>query len=158
MFLGIEGTGGASAALGTGRAGEGSRKVRSDIDPLLPRRWRFCPPPLDPATELPIEEVEPVLWSILLVWTSPTDTGVVGRDRNAAAAAAEESDALEAWFFRKADTAAVAALAFGGGECEGCRWSHQLLHSCDREARDNHRGARQCDAMTASSQHLEDDA
>lgn len=40
IFFGMEGTGGASAALGTGRAGEGSRKVRSDIDPLLPRRWR----------------------------------------------------------------------------------------------------------------------
>jgi hypothetical protein len=123
IFFGMAGTGGASAALGTGRAGEGSRKVRSDIDPLLPRRWRVCPggPPFDPATELPIDEVEPVLWSILLVWTSPTDTGVVGRDRNAAAAAAEESDAFEAWFFRKAETAAVAALALGVDGFEGCR-------------------------------------
>jgi Fe2+ transport system protein FeoA len=40
IFFGMAGTGGASAALGTGRAGEGSRKVRSDIDPLLPRRSR----------------------------------------------------------------------------------------------------------------------
>jgi len=40
MFLGITGTGGASIALGTGddRDGDGSRNVRSDIDPELPLR------------------------------------------------------------------------------------------------------------------------
>jgi hypothetical protein len=99
IFLGIEGTGGASAALGTGcdRDGEGSLKVLSDIDPELPLRSSCDPkvPRADPAFELPIEDVEPVLRSILLVWTSATDVGVVGKDRNAAAAAADDSDAFE---------------------------------------------------------------
>lgn len=38
--------------------------------------------------------------------------GVVGLDLNAAAAAAEEREALETWFFRKAWAAAVAAEGF----------------------------------------------
>lgn len=119
----MDGTGGASGALGTARAGEGSRKVRSDIDPLLPRRSREfpCGPLVDPAIELPIDELEPARRSIRLVWTSPTDTGVVGRARNAAAAAAADSDGLEAWLFRKAEAAAVAALALAVGEFKGCR-------------------------------------
>lgn len=117
----MDGTGGASGELGTARAGEGSRKVRSDIDPLLPRRSRAlpCGPLVDPAIELPIDELEPARRSIRLVWTSPTDTGVVGRARNAAAAAAADSDALEAWFFRKAEAAAVVALALAVGEFKG---------------------------------------
>jgi hypothetical protein len=123
ISFGMEGTGGASAALGTGRAGEGSRKVRSDIDPLLPRRCRLAPggPFADPATELPMDELEPALRSILFVWISPTDTGVVGRDRNAAAAAAEESDTLEAWCLRKAEAAAVAADGLAVDEFKVCR-------------------------------------
>lgn len=141
IIFGIEGTGGASAALGTPRAGEGSRKVRSDIDPLLPRRSRVWPsgPLVDPAIELPIDELEPALRSILFVWTSLTDTGVVGRARNAAAAAADESDAFEAWFFRKAEAAAVAALALSVEVIKGCRESSQLLLSCDIDACHAHR-------------------
>lgn len=65
IFLGSEGTGGASTALGTPRAGDGSRNVRSDIDPLLPRRSRVGL--TDPATELPIDDCEPDLRSILFV-------------------------------------------------------------------------------------------
>lgn len=62
---GIAGTGGASTALGTCRAGEGSRNVRSDIDPLLPLRSSSVlgfPP-----TELPIDDVEPDLRIVLFV-------------------------------------------------------------------------------------------
>ena len=144
IFFGIDGTGGASAALGTARAGEGSLKVRSDIDPLLPRRSRECPggPLADPATELPIDEVEPDLRSILLVWTSPTDIGLVGRARNAAAAAAADSDALETWFFKKAEAAAVAALALAVEEFKGCREHGQSLPSCHTDAERAHRTAR----------------
>jgi hypothetical protein len=122
IFFGIAGTGGASAALGTARAGEGSLKVRSLIDPLLPLRSSIAPggPFMDPATELPMDEVEPARRSILLVCTSPTDIGVVGRDRRAAAAAADESDALEAWFLRKAEAAAVAADGLGLEIFGGC--------------------------------------
>lgn len=65
IFFGIAGTGGASTALGTGRAGEGSRNVLSDIDPLLPLRSKLGR--VDPATELPIEDADPDLRSILLV-------------------------------------------------------------------------------------------
>ena len=59
-----------------------------------------------------MEEVEPVLLRVLLVCTSATEVGVVGRDLSAAAAAAEERDTLEAWFLRKAEVAAVAAAGF----------------------------------------------
>ena len=111
MFFGIAGTGGASGALGTACDGDGSRNVRSVIDPELPFRCNvgLCSPCIDPATELPIEEVEPDLRRVLFVWTFATDVGVVGRDRRAAPAAAAARDALEAWFFRKACAAAVAA-------------------------------------------------
>lgn len=144
MFFGIDGTGGASGALGTPRAGEGSRKVRSDIDPLLPRRSREVPrvPFADPAIELAIDEFDPALRSILLVWTSPTDTGLVGRARNAAAAAAAERDALDAWFFRNAEAAAVAALASAVEAFKGCREDGQRLPSCTTDAGRVHRGAR----------------
>lgn len=112
----MAGTGGASAALGTGCEGEGSRNVRSLIDEELPLRsscGRDCPFD-DPVTELPIDDVEPLLRRVRLVCTSATLVGVVGLDRRAAAAAAEDRDALEAWFFKKACAAAVAAegLAF----------------------------------------------
>lgn len=63
--FGIAGTGGASIALGTPRDGEGSRNVRSDIEPLL--GLRSSSGLVDPATELPIDDVEPDLRSILFV-------------------------------------------------------------------------------------------
>jgi hypothetical protein len=56
-----------------------------------------------------MDEVEPVLRSVLFVCTSATEVGVVGRALRAAAAAAEESEAFEARFFRKAWAAALAA-------------------------------------------------
>lgn len=118
IWVGIDGTGGASGALGTPLDGEGSRKVRSDIDPLLPRRSRLGL--VDPATELPTDEFEPDLRSIRLVWTSATDMGVVGLDRNAAAAAEAEREALEVWFFRNAWAAAVVAEGFAFDAFRGC--------------------------------------
>lgn len=113
-FLGIAGTGGASLRSGPcgPRLGEGSRKVRSDMEPELPLR-SSCDagllPPL-PATELPMEEADSLLRIVRFVWTSATDIGVVGRDRNAAPAAAAARDALDCWFFRNAWAAAVVAL------------------------------------------------
>lgn len=65
ILFGIAGTGGASGALGTPLDGEGSRNVRSDIDPLLPRRSRGGRD--DPATELPTDDVEPDLRIIRFV-------------------------------------------------------------------------------------------
>lgn len=113
IFLGMAGTGGASAALGTPREGEGSRNVRSVIEeelPLLSSCGLGCPF-VDPATELPTDDVEPLLRIVRFVCTSATLVGVVGLDRRAAAAAADDKDAFEAWFFKKACAAAVAAEA-----------------------------------------------
>lgn len=118
MFLGIAGTGGASGALGTGcegcdRIGDGSRNVRSVIDPELPLRSSCDPggPLVDPAAELPTDDVDPALRSVRFVWTSATEVGVVGSDRKAAAAAADDKDAFDDRFFRKAWAAAVVAEA-----------------------------------------------
>jgi hypothetical protein len=91
-----------------------------------------------------------------LVWTSPTDTGVVGRARNAAAAAAADSDALEAWFLRNAEAAAVAALVLAVEEFKGCRRWGQSLLSCDTDARCAYHGTRQCDTMMGSSKQQEE--
>lgn len=112
IFCGIVGTGGASTALGTGcaaRLGEGSRKDLSDIELLLPRRSSWG---LEVDVELPIEDVEPDRLIVLFVCTSATEVGVVGRDRKAAAAAADDREAFEARFFRKAWAAAVVAEGF----------------------------------------------
>lgn len=65
ILFGIAGTGGASGALGTPLDGEGSRNVRSDIDPLLPRRSSVGL--VAPATELPTDDVEPDLRIIRFV-------------------------------------------------------------------------------------------
>lgn len=121
--FGMAGTGGASTALGTGRAGEGSRNVRSDIDPLLPLRCSSGrgSPIVDPAVELVMDAFEVALRSILFVWSSAGFEGVVGLDRNAAAAAAPASAALDVWFLRKAWAAAVAALGFEIAPLTGCR-------------------------------------
>jgi hypothetical protein len=111
-LLGIVGTGGASTALGTccDRAGDDCRKVRSDIDPELPRRSSWEPGgPLGDPVELPMEEVELVLRKVLFVCTSATFVGVAGRALKAAAAAADEREALEARLFRKACAAAKEA-------------------------------------------------
>jgi hypothetical protein len=85
------------------------------MDPELPLR-ASCGLP-DPV--LPLEFTDSDLRTVLFVCTSATETGVVGRDRNAAAAAAEERDAFEARFFRKAWAAAVAALELTLGPLRG---------------------------------------
>jgi hypothetical protein len=118
-FFGMAGTGGATPKPGRADAlfGDGSRNVRSVIEPELPLRSSWDPggPCTDPDTELPIEEFELVLRIVLFVWTSATDVGVVGRARNAAAAAAADNVALDAWGLRKANAAAVCAEAFALG-------------------------------------------
>jgi hypothetical protein len=118
------GTGGASGALGTCLVGDAdeSRKVRSVIDPELDFRCRvglelFA---IDPATELDTEETDAFLRRFLLVWTSATDVGVVGLDRRAVAAAADEREALEVWLFKKAWTAAEAAFGLALDPLRGC--------------------------------------
>lgn len=72
MSFGIIGTGGAFGALGTGAEaldGEGSRNVRSVIEPELPLRTNCDPggPRPDDATELPTEDVDPALLIVLFV-------------------------------------------------------------------------------------------
>ncbi len=118
-LLGMAGTGGALSKLGRVDPlfGDGSRKVRSVIEPELPLRSSWLPggPRVDPETELPIEEFELVLRIVLFVWTSATDVGVVGRARNAAAAAAADKEALDGWGLRKANAAAVCAEEFALG-------------------------------------------
>jgi hypothetical protein len=122
MLFGIAGTGGASTALGTGAAGldgDGSRNVRSVMDPELPLRCNCDPGRAVPDTELPIEDVEPLLFIVRFVCTSATDVGIDGLARNAAAAAAAERDTFEAWLFRKAWAAAVVADALALGPLRG---------------------------------------
>ena len=69
MFLGIVGTGGASGALGTAADGDGSRNVRSVIDPELPFRCSAGgrEPETDPAVELPNDDADPLLRIVLFV-------------------------------------------------------------------------------------------
>lgn len=108
-FCGIVGTGGASGALGRAAplAGDGSRKVLSDIELELRRRSNCeagCA-----GTELALEEPEFSLRIVRFVWTSATLVGDVGRDRSAAAAAAAERVALDLLRARNAWAAAVVA-------------------------------------------------
>lgn len=132
IFLGIIGTGGAFGALGTGAEaldGDGSRNVRSVIEPELPLRTN-CDPggprPVD-ATELPTDEVDPALLIVLFVCTSATEMGVVGRDFSAAAAAAAERDAFEARSRKKACDAAVAADALTLDPFRGCQYHESVF-------------------------------
>jgi hypothetical protein len=114
ISFGIAGTGGASARFGRGepRLGDGSRKVRSVMEDVLPRRssppGRPC---TDPPLELPTEETEP-LRMVRFVWTSATEVGVIGLARRAAAAAAADKDPFEVELLMKACAAAVCAFEF----------------------------------------------
>lgn len=110
---GIAGTGGASSAGGLFRAGDASRNVLSDIEPLLNLRCSMLEglPLTDPFFELPIEEL---LRTMRFVCMLPTSVGVVGLDRSAAPAAAAARFVLFAacaWNARAAaDVAAVSIL------------------------------------------------
>lgn len=129
---GIDGTGGASCAAGTApfvdaRAGEGDLNVRSVIDPELscltrPRPMPPLPPPM--MLPLPIEDCDPRL-TMRFVCILPTSSGETVCERNAAAAAAEDSDALEGELLRKAELAAIAAeelgALFGGYQGRTCQ-------------------------------------
>lgn len=86
--------------------GEGSRNVRSVMEPELPCLCKV-------GLALPFDETEPDRWALRFVGNCPTGVGVVGRERRAAAAAAFDKLALEARLLRKAWTAAVEAAAVG---------------------------------------------
>ena len=133
-FLGNAGTGGASGAGDTGPSfrppGEGERNVRSVMDPPL-----FCrimpplpgPPRIPPPITLPLptDETDPRR-TIRFVTRLPTGSGDVVFDRRAAAAAAEEREALDVELCRKAcPAAAVAALIVALSI--GCRMSVSML-------------------------------
>jgi hypothetical protein len=111
--LGRGGTGGAlaSACRTVDEFGEGLRKVLSAIDPVLPVRW--TPGRLPLLVPLPMEVFEAFLRSVLRVCVSPTLMGEEVCDRNAAAAAADESEAFEDRLDRKACAAADAAELLG---------------------------------------------
>lgn len=95
--FGIAGTGGALASAGAGALtlpdGDGERKVLSLIEPEL-----GCLRTPGVLEELP----EDPLLCMRFVWMLPTGTGEVLWVRRAAAAAAEERDALEFALFRNA--------------------------------------------------------
>lgn len=83
------------------------------MDPELDWRWRTC------GRWLPCDDVEPRR-TMRFVTTSPTGVGLVVCERRAAAAAALERFASEAWFLTKALEAASDAEALGGADLWGC--------------------------------------
>jgi hypothetical protein len=77
--------------------------------------------------ELPADDVEPALRKVLFVCTSATEVGLMGRALRAAAAAADESEELEAWFLMNTDVAAMVAAGFAVWPLRGCYESHQRV-------------------------------
>ncbi|KAG7291716.1 hypothetical protein NEMBOFW57_001735 [Staphylotrichum longicolle] len=120
MFLGSAGTGGISSSkdwlrgradpdpLLPGRCGLGVRKVRSVIEPLLPRLRK---PDWSRKGCEAVEATEALRRCVRFVCTSATRIGVVGRARRAAAAAAADKELFDSWRLKTA-AAAVAALGF----------------------------------------------
>ncbi len=117
---GMFGTGGTLRSLGIGLRppGDGDRKVRSIMEPTLGVRRSWLPG----ERSLPpgMEATEGLLRTARLDWTSATLVGVMGRARNAAAAAADDSEALEPRRMN-AEAAAVAALGSAVSLVRGCR-------------------------------------
>ena len=133
-FFGIAGTGGASGAGDTASCrlppGEGDRKVRSDMDELLvclTMLFLGLPPMIAP---LPVEDWEPLL-TMRLVWMDPIGSGEEVCERRAAAAAADDREAVDGDLLRKAALAAIAADELGGGPrgC-GCICCEYLSQRC----------------------------
>lgn len=116
--LGRLGTGGTWPSRRAGeRCGDGERKVRSIMEPTLGLLWRSHTGSL---SRLACDDADGLLRWARLVCTSATLVGVCGRARRAAAAAADESEALESRRI-KADAAAVAALGLAVSLVRGCR-------------------------------------
>lgn len=108
--MGTAGNGGSSSFVCEGvRPGDGSRNVRSVIEPELLRRSK----PFRPAGSLVLDPMEPRR-CVRFVCTSATFVGVVVWERSAAAAAADDSFVLAFWLARKAWTAAVLAVEDAG--------------------------------------------
>jgi hypothetical protein len=115
----MAGTGGAFGSAATKLMlclfgdGDVERNVRSAIEPELFCRRKSRPPPVRAVSDaLPIEELDP-LRTIRLVWISPTGVGAAGCVLRAAAAAADEREALDWRSLRKACVAAKAAEGVG---------------------------------------------
>lgn len=73
---------------------------------------------------LPCDDTDALRFCVRFVCTSATLVGVVGRDRNAAAAAADEREEVDARR-ANAEAAAVAAFGFAVAAVNGwlaCRW------------------------------------
>jgi hypothetical protein len=106
--------------MGLLRAGEGSRKVRSVMEPELEcrRNAGACWLPL------PCDDTEPLrAMRFVMVW--PTGVGDRGWVRRAAAAADDERDALLSWFRMNAFVAASEADELTGGW--GAWWEDGML-------------------------------
>lgn len=99
----------ARTRAGVPRPGEGSRNVRSVIDPEL-----FCRCIPGRAGPLPLDVTDSRLCTIRLVCIEPTGSGDVVCERRAAAAAAAESCPLETLLARKAWAAAELAAEVAG--------------------------------------------
>ena len=116
---GMVGTGGTSTGRAGGfRCGDGLRKVRSVMDPVLPLR---CSPGRRPS--LVVELTLALRRWVRFVCTAATLVGVMGRALSAAAAAAAESDidVLGVLWRMKAEAAAVAALRLAVAAVSGCK-------------------------------------
>lgn len=117
---GIAGTGGrpSTSLRGVvGRRGEFDRRDLSDMEPALGDLLNPCLPPRSPVADA-------LRRMVRLVWTSATLVGVIGRDRRAAAAAADDKLEGDAWRI-KAEAAAVVAFGFAVAAVRGCR---EALH------------------------------
>ena len=113
----MAGTGGASGAGDKALClppGEGDLNVRSDMDELLvclTMLFLGLPPMIAP---LPVEDWEPLL-TMRLVWMDPIGSGEEVWERRAAAAAADDREAVDGDLLRKAALAAIEADELGGG-------------------------------------------
>lgn len=94
--------------------------MRSVMDELLSRLTKPLPAPGRPMMLLlAMEDCEPRR-IMRLVWMFPMGSGEVVCERKAAAAAADDNEAVEGELFRKALLAASVADALGGGSGRGC--------------------------------------
>lgn len=78
---------------------------------------------------LPVEDWEPLL-TMRLVWMDPIGSGEEVWERRAAAAAADDREAVDGDLLRKAALAAIAAEELGGGPrgCGGCELARLRLN------------------------------
>ena len=137
-------------AAGLCCVGDAARKVRSVMEPLLsvlltPGRPATLPPMS--TLPLPCEDVDPRL-TMRFVWRLPTGSGEVVWERRAAAAAAEESEALLRELDRLNTELAAIVAAEDVFRSTGCFWSVFWLQGRDEQA-----AYRVCRSLSATREH-----